>query len=74
MYAQATGAAHRRPEPEIDSLGVEAAAQDFGFLVGVLKHHRTRQGDDFDLSLARAQHAAERGLALCHQLILRRGR
>jgi hypothetical protein len=26
------------------------------------------------LSLARAQHAAERGLALCHQLILRRGR
>ena len=69
MDGQRSGVAFNRSEPETQSALLEFVASDFETLVRVLEVHETRYGDQSDLSVTNAKRAAERGLALCNQLL-----
>jgi hypothetical protein len=70
MDGHRSGLAFNRREPEIRSTSaLELIATDFEALVKVLELHDSRHGHQSYLSVTNAQRAAERGLALCRQLL-----
>jgi hypothetical protein len=70
MDGHRSGVAFNRREPETRSTSaLELVASDFETLVRVLELHETQYGDQLDLSVTNAKRAAERGLALCNQLL-----
>ena len=70
MSRQRSSVALNQHEPYVRSTSaVELVASDFEALVRVLELHESRCGDQSDLSVTNAKRAAERGLALCNQLL-----
>jgi hypothetical protein len=74
MSAHSLGVAFGRREQETGTSALELAASDFAALVIVLERHQRRYGDHCDFSLTPALRSAERGLALCNQLLGSAGR